>query len=664
MDRVTEAIAHFIGLFEVNNEEARQREAYDRFSAEKKLAPDIADLPGTSLAFSTPYDFAGYTPGFLYRDVSPNWVLYQPWSFVDFDPPLIPGQNFEQLAKPLMPVPQFALGTAYKIVLPTVETIGSVANFISQGIKLSDNDYFGVGGHSLLFDPGAVDDSNIINLAGQAAILSPIDDFEMAGSAEGLIDFVTTASIQLEDFSEDGHGDADVSVHKSTSLQGSYVNGEKVDEAPKLEDYHKFAQVGEEEAEHEDTHSASGSHVGFVQDNASFQASVSLETGGNTLVNNVLLKNMWTASSVMAVVGKHIELNAVIQINAWCDTDAVSSMLNGWQNGSGPTEAFNIATFERSDPAEDDEDGDAGGFPLDWVVKEIDGDLMIVNWLQQFTFMKDNDIGILSSSGVTTSVYSGGNMTYNDISIQEIGFGYDLIIVGGSVYDANIIHQLNILCDNDLIGALAGFEMTGEGSVQTSGNLLWNQAYIYNVGGADRFESLPDHFREAAKKLSEGDTAASAAMLKDPMFAGIGALKVLYIKGDLVNVQYSKQTNILGDSDQIALAMHETDPFSNADWTISTGANVLVNNTGILDVDSLGKTYVGDGHYSNDILIQADIISTDPEFGGQDPDKLVSEAVAFLDDDMLGDGDDTSLSSDGLSDFEGPQDDGLQSILA
>lgn len=663
MDRVTEAIAHFIGLFEINNEEARQREAYDRFSAEKKLAPDIADLPGTSLAFSMPYDFAGYAPGFLYRDVAPNWVLYQPWSFVNFDPPLIPGQNFEQLAKPIMPMPHFALGTAYRIVLPTVETIGSVASYVSQGIKLSDNDYFGVGGHELFFAPGAIDDANIIKLAGQAAMLSPIDDFEMAGSAEGLIDFVTTASTLLAEFPEDGHGNADVSVHKSSSLQGSYVNGKKVDEVPKLEDHYKFAKVAEDEAEHEDTHSASGSHVEFVQDNCGFQASVTLETGGNTLVNNVLLKNMWTASPVMAVVGKYIELNAVIQINAWCDTDVVSSMIGGWKNGSGPTEAFNIATFERDDPSEGDEGGGVG-FPVDWVVKEIDGNLMIVNWLQQFTFMKDNDIGILSSSGVTTAVYSGGNMTYNDISIQEIGFGYDLIIVGGSVYDANIIHQLNILCDNDLIGALAGFNTTGEGSVETSGNLLWNQAYIYNVGGADRFEPLPDHFKAAAEKLSEGDTAASAAMLKDPVFAGIGALKVLYIKGDLINVQYSKQTNILGDSDQIALAMQDTYPMSDANWTISTGANVLVNNTGILDVDSLGKTYVGDGHYSNDILIQADIISTDPEFGTQDPNKLVSEAVAFLDDDMLGDGGDMALENGGVNDFEAPHDDGLQSILA
>jgi hypothetical protein len=72
-----------------------------------------------------------------------------------------------------------------------------------------------------------------------------------------------------------------------------------------------------------------------------------------------------------------------------------------------------------------------------------------------------------------------------------------------------------------------------------------------------------------------------------------------------------------------------------ADWTISTGTNSLVNYAYIADVDSTGKTYVGGGIYSDEILIQAELISTGPDLGGQNPDVLVNEAVAFLDDDML-----------------------------
>ncbi len=100
---------------------------------------------------------------------------------------------------------------------------------------------------------------------------------------------------------------------------------------------------------------------------------------------------------------------------------------------------------------------------------------MIVNWLEQITFMSDDDVGILSSSGVTTRVTAGDNFSVNDVSLFELGFRYDLIIVGGSVFDANIIHQMNVLFDNDVVGAVANFETAGEGSLSSSGNLLWNQ---------------------------------------------------------------------------------------------------------------------------------------------------------------------------------------------
>jgi ring-1,2-phenylacetyl-CoA epoxidase subunit PaaC len=72
--------------------------------------------------------------------------------------------------------------------------------------------------------------------------------------------------------------------------------------------------------------------------------------------------------------------------------------------------------------------------------------------------------------------------------------------------------------------------------------------------------------------------------------------------------------------------------YPDAEWTVVTGSNALLNNAAILDLDSLGITYVGGNQYSHDILIQADIISTEPEYWAQNPDVLVNEAIAFLDD--------------------------------
>ncbi|MGH6860832.1 MAG: ABC transporter transmembrane domain-containing protein, partial [Phyllobacterium sp.] len=64
-------------------------------------------------------------------------------------------------------------------------------------------------------------------------------------------------------------------------------------------------------------------------------------------------------------------------------------------------------------------------------------------FFQQLTFMQDDDIGVISSSGATSYVYSGSNTATNGISVYEMGFAYDLIVIGGSAYDVNIIEQLN-----------------------------------------------------------------------------------------------------------------------------------------------------------------------------------------------------------------------------
>ena len=359
---------------------------------------------------------------------------------------------------------------------------------------------------------------------------------------------------------------------------------------------------------------------------------VEVTTGGNTLVNMASLTNSWATSQVIAVAGDCVELNAIVQINAVCDSNSIGSTLNSWTLGdSDPTESFNIAMFQHIDPSPEGADPTpAGGFPDSWSVTEISGDLIIMNWIEQFTFMTDQDIGIVSSSGIHTIVTTGENTAINDVSLQEFGLYYDLIIVGGNIYDANIIHQLNVLVDNDLIGAVEGFETNGAGSLSTEGNLLWNQAAI--VEGSSNFEAMPEDYVTAAQNLAAGNQDLGG-IINDAVFAGLAHLNVLYISGNLLNLQYINQTNVLGDSDAVALAMDQLIAHPEAEWTIATGANQLVNFATINNFEPTTTTYVGGEHYSDEILIQADIISSEPDLMSQDPDALVNEAVAFLGDD-------------------------------
>jgi hypothetical protein len=151
--------------------------------------------------------------------------------------------------------------------------------------------------------------------------------------------------------------------------------------------------------------------------------------------------------------------------------------------------------------------------------------------------------------------------------------------------------------------------------------------------------------------------------LQDPAFAGLAGLRVLYVSGDLINTQYIKQVSIMGDSDQIALAMDAVAPQPGADWSVSTGGNALINNAAILDLDAIGKTYVGGGQYSQETLFQSGLVADQPELAARDPDALVNEAVAFLDGSMLGDGveEEAAPISTGPDHYD--QGDGLQHML-
>ncbi|MDI7862708.1 hypothetical protein MRS76_12135 [Rhizobiaceae bacterium n13] len=666
MDRITEEIAHFIGLFQINAENAIVREKYDEGEAYRPLKPDIDPDIVAKPPFSAPYEFVGFDPGVNYRPPGPDpmfgdaflvphgYVFYRPLDLHPFS------------YHPAWPDTVIPNSFSTKLTIETevdLEPPGSVATLGNQVIFLSDNDYFSVGGHGLKFSPEAIHNGALLDIAEAADSLSPIGNLQQPGSTAEMIETIKDAAAQLDAFVADPDSPWEVFIHRSEAIEGTYVNGKLVDEAPKLETYHAFDDDEDEEGDDEDHHGNA-----WVGEDGSIvvEASVKLTAGENTLVNEAIVKSFWTAAKVTAVVGDYCEVNAIVQTNVLCDEDALTESIGSWMDESPVNDIFNIATFERLDLSADDDPVDAAlaGFPKHWAITELEGDLVMTNWLQQFCFQSDNDVGILSSSGVTTNVVSGDNTGVNQTSIFELGFSYDLMIIGGCVYDANLIQQINVLFDNDVVGAMPDFSTNGTGSVSSSGNLLWNQAHINNIGGADRFGALPEYYLETAKKLGAGGDDLSKGVLNDSAFAGLDGLRVLYIKGDLINLNYVKQTNILGDSDQIALAMNAIKPYYGSDWSLVTGDNSLINNAAIYNLDSFGKTYVGGEKYSQETLIQAELISSKPDFGGQYSDALVSEAVLFLDNSMLEPA--SQEAEPGVyipSAHDGPQDDGLQHML-
>ncbi|TPN85527.1 type I secretion protein [Mesorhizobium sp. CU2] len=652
LDKISEVIAHFIGMFEISVEEARQLKTYSDFKIADAEKEDNTDLPSTKVTIKAPYTLDDFDPHVPYMGVKPDLVLNTVGSSFWYNPVDVHMHGHLNPANHHFHLPHLPGGSG-GMILPHVEPPGAVAAYMNQEIRLSDNDYVSAGGHGLTFSRAIDDSAQIASLMSKAAEVSPIDDVSLLGTPDDMKAGIVTIGERIAAYPDAPEGDANVFVLRSDEatgpISGTYVNGQLVDQAdaPKAEDHlnilkeHKQDDTTASDGPDKDNYNTSPDSSDFMSGwgNGLLNPGVDVETGGNTLINSAVLTNNWVASSVVAAVGNSYEINAIIQINAHCDTDVVSSSLNGWAHSNVPDEAFNIATFKHMDPSAGHEaPTQADGFPAAWVVTQVTGDLLITNWIQQYSFITDNDTTILSSSGVRTSVGTGDNTAINDVSLSELGHYYDLIIIGGNFYDANVIHQVNFLIDNDLIGAVDGFSTSGPGSYSTAGNLLWNDATIINVGGQNHYEALPTSYLQAAQGLAAGNDAGPGGILHDEAFAGIGALRVLYISGDLLNVNYVSQTNVLGDSDQVALAMNQFVAHPEAEWTVTTGGNQVANFAGIVDVDGTNKTYVGGEHYSHEILIQADIISCDPELGGQNPDALVNEAVAFLADDAA-DGD-------------------------
>ena len=91
MDRFTEAIAHFIGLFQTSTDHLRLRKDYAEFEAERAAAAAQPELPVVPVNLKAPHEFAGMDPGLNYQPVPPDVEWLAPWSFVDFKPPSIPG---------------------------------------------------------------------------------------------------------------------------------------------------------------------------------------------------------------------------------------------------------------------------------------------------------------------------------------------------------------------------------------------------------------------------------------------------------------------------------------------------------------------------------------------------------------------------------------------
>ncbi|WP_299906557.1 hypothetical protein [uncultured Paracoccus sp.] len=656
---VDEAIWHFIGLFEITEERGRMWVDYDRFAA-LKVDVDPGGIEPLDLVTKAPFDLRDLLPQIRYNppttqppELSFEAPYFPPEPIVQDmlapgqgDTPVLDLQNF-YVAGPNIPgaveppeppgppePPEVHEPPQWELPPPS-----SIAGIVVQVNRLDDDD--------------RVDGDRMAHGEVKAEVLAEKLD-GMLGHASQMgvtltVDYPDTEASYLkiaEAFRQSSAPDEPVEGGTATTLHGEqvtgmYVDGAVVTDRPDIDSL--MPDYRDEEDSAEDTDAADGtndaksasSNVARPEDSGDDDDGPDHELvhGNNTLVNQVTLTEAWITAPVLVAGGNAYNYNIISQTNVWSDADsflgAAEESTPAEMPGAGdPTLSLNYASYASFSNPIPDRDG-SGDAPQYWATATIEGNLVNVAWIDQYNLVSDNDVTAITIMGERTLYLMGENGSFNTVSLAELGTSYDVIVIGGDVINLNAILQTNVLLDDDRIMVSGGNAMVSAGD-----NLLANEASILQTGETSIRHTTADQDAMLAA-AAIGDLVLSQSVLNDPSLRDLEVVRVLHVKGDLVSLNLVRQTNVLGDSDQIEVYMDGIGA-GPGQTSILTGSNVLVNSAIISEFGVDSTLYAGGEVYSDALLHQAELISTDAPLmpaGGA----LASEAVLFLAEGMLTD---------------------------
>lgn len=643
LDRTSQTIAHFIGYFDAVIEEARMRTRPSEGQVLVEHDKPDADFEALAPGFASDFNLRGFIPD----------VPYKPFPF-----DLYGGSHFHgshmSLAFKWQPLEMADLDLpSLRLPLPRIEAPeqelviftgpGSAHTHMIQVNVLFDNDYVNMTGEPHQLVSTAFVHERLLDYTEEASAYTDRTTFLRTDSYETFGKMASWLETLEDDLAKDDRAPINADAHSEfvatgQDVIGIHINGELHDEAPALEDFlpdRGLAEPPEDPAEQEEQ--AHRSETAPPAD------SLVIDAGANVVTNIAAVTTVGVVTPVMAVMGGYHQIDVIAQATIYSDVDDDGRSHQGGSDcddGStghiaSTTQAFNIASFKETvfDTGSDHADnGEPPVFPSDWIVSRIDGDVCFMQWIEQYNFVTDNDQLVVTSTGSDVSILTGGNAAINVSTFFGMSMYYDLVIVGGEMYDMNVINQLAVLYDNDWL--VREGNTPSQTTFDSSGNLLWNQASITNVGASDRFETMPDYMQNVVKAIDERDPDMPDGLGTDSVFEGQHTLSVLYITGSFYKLTYISQVSVLGDADHVSqVAADYLANNDDANVTIRTGNNAVVNIAEIVDYDAFGATtYLGGGLYTDAILIQGGLIEEDDTQPQPVETRLANEVIAFLDD--------------------------------
>lgn len=657
MDKTTEMVAHMIGIFHTSVEEVRLREVYEKFKALKVGDPESQELVTVKVDFKAGYRLGEFSPNVKYKppyvEEGASTPIFPLQIFSGFFIPSLWAGKLDFEVSQLHPTVFWGGGGSTKW---TLDPPASVIVVTFQSNFLYDDDLLVQGDGSTVFTDPTELLENLQNYQTIAeAIAAPV-------AAEVLLPGETAGADAIDLHNKIGSVEASTitgvtaTVLHGVEAMGFHVNGEEVEELDALDDvlpaYHQTdeeegtqtagqAATGEEttgdetvgDETSEDEYEWPDPFEGLDNDGATgeefhIEAGHTVVTGGNSLVNEVSISTAWLDAPLISVMGDAVNLEVIAQVNVLVDKDCGASgkMPSAVLNGAGMTFTSSEAEEEEAETST----SGGGGLPSNWVVTRIEGDVINFNHIKQYNFQTDHDRAELTFTSTNTYIGMGDNTVYNQINLGELGFGYDLICIGGNMISANWISQTNVLIDNDNVTYSGGHKA----AIGSGDNLLFNKASIKGIG-KDTHEEMTTSMAGISEALDDKKEGFKDDPAYNPVFEGVDLLRVLYVEGDVTTINWIKQINVLGDSDQVHLAMDNLEEETGAKVNVTAGSNAVVNLASITEYGLDSTIQVGGEVYDDALLYQAELIDTDADPLGVNLEGLATEAVAFLTDGML-----------------------------
>ncbi|MEM6461936.1 MAG: hypothetical protein AAF724_08475 [Pseudomonadota bacterium] len=621
MDYVTEIIAHFVGVFNVTVEQERARIDYDSFKAAQKQLDAEAPLQSSDYQLNESHTYRDFDPHVGYNPRTPDLATVDvTWFYDEIYGPDIALSEVGPANPPLWVPSAFSVEFSPAQLEIAITPPGSIAIVAKQKAFLVDNDFVTMTDVHVETLSTDYFDAELEWLVAKADGYDVIGPLAIPASEEAIAEVVDQI---IENLAAVADADSAAFVATGSEVQGIHVNGEKVDTLPELSDF--LPQDEEpEEIEH--------GPVTYGPGEIEIEPQMDIDAGGNLIVNEAAIGSSWLDAPVFAAMGDVVSLDVISQVHVRHEIDQVADGLGGPPTSQDlDALGFNIASFSTESNALE---ATESGFPSDWAVTRIEGNLVLLNWIEQVTMVSDHDVSILTASGAETHLVTGDNTTLNTMSLFELGSYYDLIVVGGDIYSADIVEQSIVLLDSDYLTTIGDFQTTLDDTVMTGDNLVWNEASISDIG-ATTYAPISAPYVETAENLASGDDTLADGVLMEDAFAGESVLSVLYIDGSILELDYISQTSVLGDADQIAVVASDLTEDADTQWDISTGDNDVVNVASIIDAGVDSIVYYGGELFTDAYLHQAEFVSDEPIALNNDPDALADEAVVFLADGML-----------------------------